>query len=73
MEYFEAALNLKIIMFFSTETETRLKKSKRIICLANVSFYSLLFGFWAIFQDWLFPGISYQSEEMLYVFGMLIL
>ena len=49
MEYFEAALNLPIIMFFSTETETRLKKSKRIIRFVNISFYSLLIGWVAVF------------------------
>ena len=55
MEYFEAALNLPIIMFFSAETEARLKKSKRIIRIVNISFYSLLLGWLAVFQDWIFP------------------
>ena len=55
MEYFEAALNLPIIMFFSTETEANLKKSKLIIRLINIGFYSLLLGWLAVFQDWIFP------------------
>ena len=53
MEYFYAALNLPIIMTFSSETEARLKKSKRIILLVNIAFYSFIVGWFSLFQDWL--------------------
>ena len=49
MEYFEAALNLPIIMFLSTETEAKLKKSKQIIRTVNITFYSILFMWAALF------------------------
>ena len=73
MEYFYAALNLPIIMIFSSETEARLKKSKRIILLVNIAFYSFIIGWFSLFQDWLQPAINYYTQEKIYVFGLLIL